>query len=99
MSEGVNEMNEIKYMSDQDLLVTLFTADAKLAGYHDETPEEIVIAERSVFAISAELDRRFGDGASDRLVDFNTGWHMTHDEMIAAARTTPEAYIAVMRQA
>lgn len=77
-------MIHLQTANDADLLAALFIADAALG---DDVSMDLEAAAASHTAISLEIEQRFGEGAGDRLADYTVATHMTHAEMVQAART------------
>jgi hypothetical protein len=79
--------------SDQGLIVRFLTLDRD-ASYGDRPVEEV---HADQLTVAAEIARRFGDEATDRLADYFTTHRYSPDEAIEMAQDDPTLVLKVAR--
>ena len=77
-------------LTDRQLFVRLFVTDHDLSFGNDQA---VVEASEAQPLIEAELSRRFGEGAGERIGEVTTATRMMDEEMIDWATEHPEQVI------
>lgn len=70
---------DVRLLSDRQLLVRFYACDQLMSVATQQDFEE---ARRDLDELEAEIDRRFGEGASDRLAGYTTAWRFSPVEML-----------------
>jgi hypothetical protein len=86
-------MQHLIEASDADILAAMFLADEE-RGECSNAPAVV-----SAHSLDWEVERRFGEGALDRLSNYCTASHMTHTEMVQAARTETGLMVEIAKDA
>lgn len=88
-------MFDIKTLNDRDLLVRSFQLDDARSGMSDIAYTDEI--EREAREAEVEVERRFGEGANDRLADWFTHTRATHEEMVEDATERTERVVEIAR--